>query len=167
MKPVDVVSEILIERPRKIVAEWSADPENANLWQRHVRSVDRDREGPLKAGTRVSFNSRFLGRRISNIYEILEYAPGEKLVMRTNQLRPTMETTYSWDIVNLKMTLMTVRTRGKLAGFAEITAIFKTRLMKMNQVNQLRRLKQILEAISEEIEFATQKNDRNLWQRLG
>jgi len=44
----------------------------------------------------VAFVARFLGRRISYTYEVVEYEPRERLVMRTAQGPFPMETTYTW-----------------------------------------------------------------------
>jgi hypothetical protein len=74
--PVDVLTEILISRPRHVVAEFAADPTNAPAWYRNIESVQWETEPPVATGSRISFVANFLGRRLAYTYEIREFVPG-------------------------------------------------------------------------------------------
>ena len=97
MKPVDVTTEIDIERPVVVVAAFGADPDNASSWYSNIDSVTWRTDPPLSIGSVIGFEARFLGRRIAYDHEIAEHEPGARLVMRTQQGPSPMETTYSVD----------------------------------------------------------------------
>ena len=93
---VDVLTEIVIDRPVVEVATYAADPTNAPQWYANIESVDWKTSPPVAVGARMAFVARFLGRRLEYTYEIAELVPGERLVMRTRQGPFPMETTYTW-----------------------------------------------------------------------
>ncbi len=94
---VDVVTEVVIERPRDDVAAFAVDPDNATRWYKNITSVGWRSAPPLSVGTRLDFVARFLGRELTYTYEVQDLVPGERLVMRTAQGPFPMETTYTWE----------------------------------------------------------------------
>jgi uncharacterized protein YndB with AHSA1/START domain len=89
--------------------------------------------------------ARFLGRRLSYIYEVREIVPGERLVMSTAEGPFPMETTYTW-VDAPGGTRMTLANRGEPSGFARLTAGMVERAMARATSKDLARLKQLLEA---------------------
>jgi uncharacterized protein YndB with AHSA1/START domain len=143
--PVEVVTEIEIERPRGAVAAYAAVPDNATAWYENIESVRWETEPPLAAGSRIAFVAHFLGRRLEYTYEIKELVPGEQLVMSTAQGPFPMETTYTWADTAGGGTRMTLRNRGQPAGFARAAGPLMARAMRRANRKDLDRLKQILE----------------------
>jgi len=107
--PVDVLTEIEIDRPRAEVAAYAADPENATAWYENIESVGWETDPVLGIGSRVAFVARFLGRRLVYTYEVIELVPGERLVMRTADSPFPMETSYTWSDTASGGTRMTLR----------------------------------------------------------
>jgi hypothetical protein len=142
---VDVQTEILINRPRTVVAEYAANPDNAPRWYRNIESAEWQTPGPLAVGSRVAFTAHFLGRELSYVYEFTELMPGEKLVMRTFQGPFPMETTYTWTAVG-DSTRMTLRNRGEPTGFSRLAAPFMATMMRAANRKDLENIKRILEA---------------------
>jgi uncharacterized membrane protein len=142
---VDVVTEITIARPADVVAAYAADPSNAPVWYANIVSVTWETSPPLRPGSRVAFTARFLGRRLAYTYEITDFSPGQRLVMRTAQGPFPMETIYTWQATDDGSTRMTLRNRGEPAGFPKVTAPLMTMAMKRAMRKDLRGLKAILE----------------------
>jgi hypothetical protein len=143
--PVDVLTEIVIARPRVEVALFAADPARAPSWYVNIRAVEWRTPPPLRVGSRLAFVAHFLGWRLAYTYEVVDYAPGERLVMRTSQGPFPMETTYTWQTVAGDATRMTLRNRGEPTGFARLAAPFMKRAMRRANRKDLTRLKALLE----------------------
>jgi len=82
---VDVLTEIVITRPADVVAAYAADPSNTPTWCGNITSITWETDPPLRAGSRVAFTADFLGRHLAYTYEITDFIPAERLVMRTAQ----------------------------------------------------------------------------------
>jgi len=143
--PVDVVTEIVIDRPREQVAAYAADPSHAPDWYVNIDSVEWRTPPPLHVGSRVAFVARFLGRRLEYTYEVVSFEPGDLLVMRTAEGPFPMETTYTRSDA-ARGTTMTLRNRGEPAGFAKVGARMMASAMRRANRKDLARLKSLLEA---------------------
>jgi uncharacterized protein YndB with AHSA1/START domain len=146
--PVDVRTEVEIDRPRAEVAAYASDPGNATAWYENIESVDRQTAPPLAVGSRVVSVARFLGRRLSYTYEIRELVPGERLVMSTADGPFPMETTYTWAETPAGGTRMTLRNRGEPSGFAKVGVPVLAGAMRRANRKDLERLRAILEGSS-------------------
>ncbi|HET6987958.1 MAG TPA: SRPBCC family protein [Kribbella sp.] len=143
---VDVLTEIVIDRPLRVVAEYVADPSNAPEWYANIESVRWRTGPPVVVGSRMDFVAHFLGRRLAYTYEITELIPYERLVMRTAQGPFPMETSYEWSPVVGAATRMTLRKRGEPSGFAGVAAPIMAAAMRRTNAKDLTRLKSRLES---------------------
>jgi uncharacterized protein YndB with AHSA1/START domain len=143
---VDVLSEIVIERPPEEVAAYAADPDTAPVWYGNIASVEWRTARPLQLGSRLAFVAHFLGRRIAYTYEVVDLVPAERLVMRTAEGPMPMETTYTWQPVGTGATRMTLRNRGRPQGFAALTSGLLSAAMGTANRKDLAKLKGILES---------------------
>jgi hypothetical protein len=142
---VDVSTDTVINRPRRDVSAYAADPDNAPLWYTNIKTVEWKTPRPLQVGSRILFVAEFLGRRLAYTYEVVELVPDERFVMRTAEGPFPMETTYSWQSIAANQTRMTLRNRGVPAGFSKAMAPFMTFAMRRANRKDLALLKQRLE----------------------
>ena len=142
---VDVLSEIVIDRPVDAVSSYAADPSRAPEWYVNIKSVEWTTPPPAQVGSRVAFVAEFLGRRMAYTYEIAEFIPGRRLVMRTSEGPFPMETTYTWERTGADATRMTLRNRGTPTGFSAWLAPFMAAAMRRANRKDLALLRKILE----------------------
>ena len=142
---VDVLTEVVIARPRAEVAAFAANPDNASAWYVNIKSAEWKSEPPLRVGSKVAFVAHFLGKRLAYTYEFVEVIPHERLVMRTAEGPFPMETTYTWESTEEGGTRMTLRNRGTPAGFSRLVAPLMAAAMRRANRNDLARLKSLLE----------------------
>ncbi len=143
---VDVLTEITIDRPVEIVAAYAVNPTNAPRWYDNIESVEWETQPPARVGSRVAFVARFLGRRLSYTYELVELVPNERLVMRTAEGPFPMETTYTWSPAGDSRTRMTLRNRGEPSGFSKLAAPVMASAMRRANNKDLASLRRIVEA---------------------
>ncbi|GAA1598171.1 SRPBCC family protein [Kribbella hippodromi] len=143
---VDVLTELVIDRPVEVVAAYAGDPSNAPEWYANIESVVWQSEPPVAVGSRMDFVAHFLGRRLTYTYEVVELVPGQRLVMRTAQGPFPMETSYEWIPAGVGTTRMTLRNRGEPSGFAGIAAPLMAASMRRANTKDLARLKELLES---------------------
>lgn len=142
---VDVFTEIDIKRPIKEVADYAANPDNAPEWYVNINSAEWKTPKPLILGSQIAFKAKFLGRDLAYVYEIVEYKPDQKMVMKTSNGPFPMETTYTWQAVNENLTRMTLRNRGVPTGFSKIFSPFMATMMRKANMKDLNKIKAILE----------------------
>ena len=148
MAPVDVTVEIRIDRPRRVVAAYVANPDNATAWYINVKSVQWKTPRPLAVGSQFAFTAKFLGRKLTYTYEVVDFVPDRRFVMRTAEGPFPMETTYEWDDARAAFTRMRLRNRGEPSGFTGIAAPVMSMAIKRANTKDLKRLKAIMESPS-------------------
>ncbi len=104
----------------------------------------------MQVGSRVAFVARFLGRELAYPYEIVEFEPGSRLMMRTAQGPFPMETTYSWESVDAG-TRMTLRNQGSPSGFRRLAGLIMVPAMRRANRKDLAKLRGILETRCSEV----------------
>ena len=142
---VDVITEVEVERPLDLVASYAGDPSNAPEWYVNIKAVEWKSSPPLAVGSRIAFVAHFLGRRLAYTYEIIDFVPGRRLMMRTAEGPFPMETTYTWEPIGEGRTRMTLRNRGEPSGFSRLAAPFMASAMRRANRKDLARLKVLLE----------------------
>lgn len=129
------------------MSRYAADPDNAPLWYVNIKSVEWVTPRPAQVGSRIAFVAHFLGRRLAYTYELVEFIPGARLVMRTSDGPFPMETTYAWASRADGATRMTLRNRGTPSGFSGWVAPLMAIAMRRANRKDLALLKKRLERI--------------------
>jgi hypothetical protein len=97
-------------------------------------------------GSRIAFIAHFLGRRLAYTYEVVEWRPAERFVMRILDGPFPMETTYCWEDAEDGATRMTLRNRGTPKGFSFWLAPVIGAAMRRANRKDLAALKALLES---------------------
>jgi len=142
---VDVLTEIIIERPRPDVARYAANPDNAPSWYVNIERVEWRSPPPLRMGSEIAFVAQFMGRRLAYTYRVITFEPGQRLVMTTSEGPFPMETIYEWERVAANGTRMRLRNRGQPSGFSALIAPFVAWAMRRANRKDLAKLKETLE----------------------
>lgn len=146
MATIDVEVHTTIDRPREQVAAYCCDPDNVTAWYANIKEVRWETVPPVSTGSRFRFTSDFLGRRLEYTYEVVEFIPEERFVMRSDRGPFAMETTYLWEAASSDSTFMTLRNRGKPTGFAGLATPLLATAVRRATTQDLARLKTILES---------------------
>jgi hypothetical protein len=127
------------------VAAFAGNPGNAPEWYVNIDSVEWRTPPPVAVGSCMDFVARFLGRRLAYTYEVTELVPDQRLVMRTAHGPFPMETTYTWEALDDGATRMTLRNRGRPAGFSAMVGPFLSAAMRRANQKDLAALRTRLE----------------------
>lgn len=142
---VNVITEIIIDRPINEVAQYAADPNNAMEWYKNIISVQWKTPKPITLNSKIAFKAKFLGKNLSYTYEVVYFDPIQKLVMKTKEGPFPMMTTYSWSKIDENTTRMILTNKGNPKGFSKLFAPFMELMMKSANKKDLKKLKEILE----------------------
>jgi len=69
---VDAKTSIIIYRPRRVVSEYTSNPDNAPQWYVNIKSVEWQTPKPLSLDSQIAFVAHFVRRKLSYIYEVVE-----------------------------------------------------------------------------------------------
>ncbi len=61
---VDVTTNIEINCPISIVAEYSANPDYATTWYKNIKAVEWKSVKSLSVGSLIAFKADFLGKKL-------------------------------------------------------------------------------------------------------
>lgn len=134
---------ISIARPPADVFAFMTDAANMSAWTNMTRM---DFDGPAQPGTRGSFDLPMMGRRRTFPFVLTAYDEGQRYGLRTTD-RLNLGFLYELSAADGGTRLeqqIEVEPKGWLAPFAPLLV----RLMRGEEMGELRRLKQALEARS-------------------
>jgi len=142
---VDVKTEIIINLPKEIVAEYVSHPGNAPSWCSQIKTVEWDQNVPLRAGAKIIFNERGMRRYQQYVCELVEIIPNQKMVMKTRNGNMRMETVVAWQAINENTTCMTVWSRGIPNALSRMITPFMVLAIRNTNRRNLKQLKRMLE----------------------
>lgn len=142
---VDVDTSIDIRCPVDTVAAYAADPDHAPVWYENIKTVEWITRPPFQVGSQVAFVAHFLGKRMAYTYQVEEWIPGERLVMKTSEGPFPMQTTYEWSDKGNGLTRMTLRNQGQPTGFSAWIAPMMSWAMRRANRKDLKAIKRLLE----------------------
>ena len=143
--PLDVTVSTEIARPRAEVAAYAADPDHDTRWYANIHTVRWVTAPPLAVGSQVARVARFLGRDMAYTYEVVDWAPGERLHLRASDGPFEMNTEYRWEDTEAGGTRMFLRNFGGPSGLMALGTPLMAWQIRRETTADLARLKALLE----------------------
>jgi len=140
-------ANVVIARPVADVVAYMDDVTREHEWQPSLASASQEPPGPTGLGTRKSYSSTFMGRRVENTYVVTALDPGVRVVYETTKdsaIRARSE--ISWESVG-SGTRVTMTIVGEPGGALRLLpkAVMQRAFGKELE-NALARLKERLES---------------------
>jgi hypothetical protein len=130
-------TSVIIKCPISTVFTFVSNFENEPQYQNEVQETIKTTEGPIGVGTEFRDVVKVMGRRIENIYQIIEYEPNQKLAIRVLKGQVPFIATLSFEEVE----------DGTRLDFKLVQPLLQPLLQKQFVGNYIR-LKKILESQS-------------------
>jgi hypothetical protein len=140
---IDVVAEVVVNRPRAEMAAYMADPANEAEWIGGLREARLIGDPPLGEGGRVARVASFMGRRVEYVNEVTRLETGRLLEMHSVKAPFPMHIVYSFEEAD-RGTVVRNRVRGGGGWFSPGSPLFAP-MVKRNIQRDLERLRDVLE----------------------
>jgi hypothetical protein len=143
---VDVRPEIVIARPRAVVARYMFDPTNDMRWTQGVVAVKPLSEGLLRKGSGVERTSKFMGRTFSYVVEVVAHEDERFVEMKVTEPFPM---TIRYELEDAPGgTRVAIHARGDATGFFKLAGPLMAPMVKSSIGKDLLALKRAVEAQS-------------------
>jgi uncharacterized protein YndB with AHSA1/START domain len=135
---------VVVRRPREEVFAYLADPENDPQWSSAGGTMRLTSDRPVRVGSTVRQESRFLGRRLDFALEVTAYEPSTRFGMKVTAGPIRFSGMRTLESV-AEGTKVTFAGGGQSNGFFRIAEPLVTWLANRQLRADLRALKQVLE----------------------
>lgn len=139
----DVRVELRIARSRADIAAYMFEPGNDAAWTSGVVAVNPLTPGRLRIGSRVERTVKFLGKRFSYTYEVVDARDDSFVEMTVAQPFP-MQVRYELDAADAGSTNVAIHARGDASGFYRWMSPIMNRMVRRNIRRDLNALASVL-----------------------
>jgi uncharacterized membrane protein len=144
-KMLKVETTVQIERPSDEVFAYISNFENNPKWQSGQLEARFTSEGPLRVGSTYDQVAKFLGRRVVNTFEVLEYEPNRKV--KASSTSGSFPITFTRMVESIDGgTEVTAIIAGDVSGFFKLAEPLLARMVRRSVDADYRNLKRILES---------------------
>lgn len=135
-----------IGRPADEVFAFVSDASNNPRWQKGQRSCEWTSPLPIRAGSTYEQRARFLGRTVTNRFEVTEYEPGHAITIASTEGSFPITVRRSVEPLDGTRTRVRAEIEGEPGGFFRIVGPVLRRLAQRSVDADYARLKRLLEA---------------------
>lgn len=134
----------LIDKPRKDVFAFVANPNNMSKWNAAVVSLEQITPGALSVGSKYKSIGEMMGRRIEGEMQVSAYEPDTKCGFQVNAGPMQVNLTLAFKTVGTG-TKVSLHAQGNPAGFFKLAEGMMASRVKSMMEENLARLKSVLE----------------------
>lgn len=139
-----VETTVQIERPSDEVFAYISNFENNPKWQSGQLEARFTSEGPLRVGSTYDQVAKFLGRKVVNTFEVLEYEPNRKV--KASSISGSFPITFTRMVEpHDDGTEVTAIIEGDASGFFRLAEPLLARMVQRSVDADYQNLKRILE----------------------
>ena len=135
----------MIDRPAEQVFDFVSAPENDFQWQYGTLAAARLPDGASQLGSFFRTIGHLVGYRVQGVFEVTEYEPNRKYAFRSIAGPLHLQTCYTFN-VSSDSTKISITTRAHATGLFEMDERLLERKMKKQLKENLKLLKDLLEA---------------------
>jgi uncharacterized membrane protein len=143
---IEVTASVSIHRSADDVFAFLADMENNPRWQQGMRSCAWTSEPPLRLGSTYDQEASFLGKKITSSFEVVEFAPGERIRIRTTGGSMPIDVTRTVTGRPAGTCTVGAVVRGDSSKLFKIADPLMKRMVERSVRGDYRRLKKLLES---------------------
>jgi len=141
---IDVEVAVTIRQPRRDVAAVMFNPRYDIAWIGSALQVHPATPGPLRRGSKIALESRFLGRRVTDIREVVDHEPDRRVEMIT---RFPFRLRVRYELEGIpEGTIARISARGRPTGRLRFVMPALNPLLRRAVIRDLDRLKLLLES---------------------
>jgi len=142
---ISLEHSVVIGRPVENVFAFVANVENEPLWIGEVMEVEKTSEGPIGLGSTYNNIVQFLGRRIVDPHEVVQYEPHRLFGFKSYSGQVQFEGTETFESVE-GGTRFTFAARGETGGLFKLAEPIVNRMINRQWETNVANLKELLEA---------------------
>lgn len=135
-----------IQAPAAAVFAYVTEIGNDPVWTSGLLEARQVSEGTYGPGTRFERVSKFLGRRMTYVIDVVEVEAGRRVLMRTSSGPFPMEITYTVDPLGPEQTRFSIQAKGDPGGFFSLMGPLLNRQVARQIQLDVDTLKEVLEA---------------------
>ena len=141
---IDVEVAVTIRRPRQDVAAVMFNPRYDTAWIGNVMQVRPATSGPFRRGSKIATVSRFFGRHVTDIREVVDHEPDRRVEIIT---RYPFGLRVRYELEGIpEGTIARISARGRPSGRLRFFMPALNLLLRRAVVRDLGRLKTLLES---------------------
>ena len=142
---LNLEESVVVERPIEEVFAYLTDPAKIPDWQSSALEAHIEGGGPMRAGSTVLEQRKFLGRRMESTMEVLEYEPPRRFRIKVSSGPVPFEVTNTLSAAD-GGTRINAALEGEPGGFFRLAEPLVARAIARELRNNLEQLKDLMEA---------------------
>lgn len=145
---IKIEHSVLINRPTEEVFTFVTEVENEPKWIGEVAEVRRTSNGPMGVGSTYDNIVHFLGRRIVDPHEVVQYEPNRKFAFKSNSGQIKFQGSQTYEAVDDNTTRFTFVASGETGSLFKLAEPIVSRMINRQWETNVANLKELLEAQS-------------------